>query len=99
MPHFQFIRFFTPIINSTSNETIQRFEVIKQTPTDDQVIERVKATDKFSFNGVRLTLINVTKEIEGKYACLVGNSIGYNVEHLYLKVISKAGRHLVWLVR
>ena len=40
-------------------------------------------------HGVRLTLVNVEKKDEGKYTCLVGNSVGYDVADTYVTVRGK----------
>ncbi|KXJ23083.1 Fibroblast growth factor receptor 3 [Exaiptasia diaphana] len=89
MPHFQWIRWFLPIFNTTTNITTQPYEVVKQTPSDDsRHIIVSKRNGKFTFHGVKLTLVNVTKSEQGKYTCLVGNAVGYNIEHVYLKVVT-----------
>ncbi|KAK3750967.1 hypothetical protein QZH41_000723 [Actinostola sp. cb2023] len=89
MPHFQWIRWFTPTFNATTNTTMHPYEVVKQTGQDSsRHILRPKSNKKFAFHGVKLILVNVSKADEGKYTCLVGNAVGYNIEHGYLIVRS-----------
>ncbi|KXJ23085.1 Hemicentin-2 [Exaiptasia diaphana] len=82
MPHFQWIRWFLPIFNTTTNITTQPYDVVKQTPSDDS---RLIIVSKDSY---KLIFVNITKSEQGKYTCLVGNAVGYDTEHVYLKVVT-----------
>ncbi|XP_031555241.1 fibroblast growth factor receptor 2-like [Actinia tenebrosa] len=86
MPHFQWIRWFTPYFN-VSNNSSAPFEVIKQKAVDPSShILRPPLNRKFAFHGVKLTLYNVSKKDEGRYSCVVGNAVGYSYEHGFLIV-------------
>ncbi|KAK3740391.1 hypothetical protein QZH41_003532 [Actinostola sp. cb2023] len=90
IPHFQWIRWFTPTFNATTNTTMRPYDVVNKQIAQDssRYILRPKSNKKFAFHGVKLMLVNVSKADEGKYTCLVGNAVGYNIEHGYLIVRS-----------
>ena len=87
MPHFQWLRWHSSPSNGTTHSTIEHphYEVIKQNlQVPDEHLVLSKSNNKFDFHGVKLTLVNVTKEDEGKYLCIVGNAVGYAVEQAYI---------------
>lgn len=96
LPHFQWIRWFAPYFNVSTNTSNAKFEVIKQKARDPSrhIVGR-KQNQKFTFQGVKLTLYNVSSKDEGWYSCIVGNAVGYNFEHAYLRVIVGSGKYLI----
>ena len=89
MPHFQWLRWHSSSSNGTINSTIEHphYEVIKQNSENpDDYLVLPKSNNKFDFHGVKLTLVRVTKEDEGKYTCIVGNAVGFAVEQAYIIV-------------
>lgn len=93
LPHFQWIRWLTPFFNASTNTSESQFEVVKQKKGDPSrhIVGQTKA--KFTFQGVKLNLYNVSKEDQGWYTCIVGNAMGYNFEHGYLRVVDRSGKH------
>ncbi|PFX11475.1 Fibroblast growth factor receptor 2, partial [Stylophora pistillata] len=87
MPHFQWLRWFpmrtNGSANSSPNGAIERphYQILNKDDTDQNVIVTPSNGKTFDFHGVKLTLVNVTKKDEGKYTCIVGNAVGYAVEH------------------
>ena len=102
MPHFQWLRWHSSPLNGSTNSTIKHphYEVIKQNLQDsDEHLVLSKSNNKFDFHGVKLTLVKVTKEDEGKYTCIVGNAVGYAVEQAYIIVRNQSGENnIIWLV-
>ncbi|XP_022806017.1 fibroblast growth factor receptor-like 1 isoform X1 [Stylophora pistillata] len=92
MPHFQWLRWFPMLTNGSVNSSVDdsieslHYEILNEDVTDQHVIVPPSNNKKFEFHGVKLTLLNVTKKEEGKYSCLVGNAVGYVVEHAYIIV-------------
>lgn len=93
MPHFQWLRWFPLHSNSSGNDTGSKdfYKVIKQNNIDS-VNYHSRSNNKHQFHGVTLSLVNVTKKDEGKYTCIVGNALGYNVESAYIFVQEKLGK-------
>ena len=93
MPHFQWLRWFPTSFNSSTNGPIEspHYEIVNKEDADQHVIIPSSGGKKFDFHGVKLTLLNVTKRDEGKYTCIVGNAVGYAVEHAYI-VVQNIGR-------
>lgn len=75
-------------VNSSANGSIEspHYEIVDKDVTDQHVIASSPSGKKFEFHGVKLTLVNVTKKDRGKYTCIVGNAVGYAVEHAYISV-------------
>lgn len=95
MPHFQWLRWFLSPSNGSTNSTIEypHYEVIKQSEQhSNHYLVLPQSNNKFDFHGVKLTLINVTKKDEGKYTCIVGNSVGYAVEQAYIILYRQNGK-------
>ena len=93
-PHFQWLRWFLLSSNSSGNDTDSKkfsYEVINQNQ-QDSVDYHSRSNNKHEFHGVPLSLVNVTKKDEGKYTCLVGNTLGYSVKHAYIIVQEKLGK-------
>ena len=97
MPHFQWLRWF-PLrsngsANSSADDSIEtpHYEIVNKEDTDQHVILPPSDGKMFDFHGAKLTLFNVTKRDEGKYTCIVGNAVGYAVEHTYI-IVQKMGR-------
>ena len=93
MPHFQWLKWYSKPTNNSGNFTSRalknhyHYEVIKQNNYENnQHLLKPETKRRFAPHGVRLTLVNVTKKDEGKYTCLVGNSVGYDVTHTYVIV-------------
>lgn len=88
MPHFQWLRWFHTHSNSSTNGSIEspHYEIVNKDDADQHVIVPPTSSKKFDFHGVKLTLVNVTKKDVGKYTCIVGNAVGYAVEHAYISV-------------
>ena len=80
-------------VNSSADGSIEspHYEIVDKDETDQHVISSSPSGKKFEFHGVKLTLVNVTKKDEGKYTCIVGNAVGYAVEHAYI-IIEQSGR-------
>ena len=80
-------------VNSSADGSIEspHYEIVDKDETDQHVIASSRSGKKFEFHGVKLTLVNVTKKEEGKYSCIVGNAIGYAVEHAYIIVQNVGG--------
>ena len=94
MPHFQWLRWFSSFTNSSGNVTGNfSYEVLKQNNRSIHKVLVSPTGDKFDFHGVSMTIINVTKETEGKYTCIVGNAIGYGVESAYIIVRGWSGNN------
>ena len=94
-PHFQWLRWYLSPSNGSTNSTIERphYEVIKQKEQESyQYLVLPQSDDKFDLHGVKLTLVNVTKKDEGKYTCIVGNTVGYAVEQAYIVVYRQNGK-------
>ena len=98
MPHFQFLRWFqSSPSNGSDNSTEIRnsqysgYEVLKP-----HLVKLPTGNKKFDFNSVELVLVNVTKEDEGKYSCIVGNAVGYAIEEAYVFVNEEIGR--IWFL-
>ena len=84
-PHFQWMRWHSSPSNGTTSSTIVHPQVIKQNLQDShEHLVLSGSNNKVDFHGVKLTLVNVTKEDEGKYTCIVGNAVGYAVEQAYI---------------
>ena len=100
MPHFQWLRWFSSPSNRSANGSqIQHphhsYEIIKQNEqNDNQHVVVPTKQSKFELHGVKLTLINVTKTDEGKYTCIVGNTVGYAVEQAYIFVSDRLGKKM-----
>lgn len=75
-------------VNSSADDSIEspHYEILNEDLTDELVIVPPSNGKKIEIHGVKLTLLNVTKKEEGKYSCLVGNAVGYVVEHAYIIV-------------
>ena len=98
MPHFQWLRWYSSPSNGTTNSTIEDpiYEVIKQNvhvQDSNNHLVLPQTRNKFDFHGVKLTLVNVTKQDEGKYACIVGNAVGYAVEPAYVIILDWLGEN------
>ena len=93
MPHFQWLRWFHTHSNSSTNGSIEspHYEIVNKDDADQHVIVPPTSSKKFDFHGVKLTLVNVTKKDVGKYTCIVGNAVGYAVEHAYISVRDRPG--------
>lgn len=95
MPHFQWLKWYSKPTNNSGNLTKalkdhDHYEVIKQNKYEpDNHILQPASKRRFAPHGVRLTLVNVEKKDEGKYTCLVGNSVGYDVADTYVTVRGK----------
>ncbi|PFX15764.1 Fibroblast growth factor receptor 1 [Stylophora pistillata] len=90
MPNFQWVRWF-PVrsnvsTNSSANGSIERplYQILNKDKTHQQVILTPSNGKQFELHGVKFTLMNVTKKDVGKYTCIVGNAVGYAVEHAYV---------------
>ena len=101
MPHFQWLRWFSsPSNNNSNNSYIQHphytYEVIKQVEQKDNqhLVVPTRHGNKFNFHGARLALVNVTKKDEGKYTCIVGNGVGYDVEEAFIVVRDWSGEKI-----
>lgn len=84
MPHFLWLRWFASPANASGNSSenpIYSYKVIKQ---NDQHRINHEKTSKLDFHSAKLTLVNVTKNDEGKYTCIVGNAIGYTLAPAYI---------------
>ena len=94
-PHFQWLRWHSSPSNGTTNSTIEHpyYEVIKQNLQDPDEHLVLPKSNKFDFHGVKLTLVKVTKEDEGKYTCIVGNAVGYGVEQAYIIILDQSGEN------
>ena len=93
-PHFQWLRWFPFHSNSSGDDTDSKkltYEVIKQNK-QDSVDYHSESNNMHQFHGVPLSLVNVTKKDEGKYTCIVGNTLGYSVKHAYIIVQEKLGK-------
>ena len=96
MPQFQWLRWHSSPSIGTTNSTIDHphYEVIKQNlQTPDEHLVLPKSNNKFDFHGMKLTLVKVTKEDEGKYICLVGNAVGFAVEQAYVIILDQSGEN------
>ena len=95
MPHFQWLRWFPLPTNGSANGSIEHpyYEVINKDDTNQHVVVPPNNNRKFDFHGVKLTLVNVTKKDEGKYTCIVGNAVGYAVEHAYIIIRDRSGEN------
>ena len=97
MPHFQWLRWFPVRSNGSANSSVNgsiespHYEIVNEGETDQHVIVIPSGSKMFDFHGVKLTLLNVTKRDEGKYTCIVGNAVGYAVEHAYI-IVQNIGR-------
>ena len=97
MPHFQWLRWFPVRSNGSANSSVNgsiespHYEIVDKEDTDQYVIVPPSSGKKFDFHRVKLTLVNVTKKDEGKYTCIVGNAVGYAVEHTYI-IVQNMGR-------
>ena len=89
MPHFQWLRWF-PVRSNGSIES-PHYEIVNKEDRYQRVVVQPSGNKMFDFHGVKLTLLNVTKRDEGKYTCIVGNAVGYAVEHAYI-VVQNIGR-------
>ena len=67
------------------------YEVLKQIIRSIHKDLVLPTGNKVDFHAVSMTMVNVTKESEGKYTCIVGNAIGYAVESAYIIVHEKTG--------
>ena len=101
MPHFQWLRWFSSPSNSSDNNSYiphphYTYEVIKQVEVKDNqhLVVPTRHGNKFDFHGVKLTLVNVTKNDEGKYTCIVGNTVGYAVEQAFIVVRDWSGEKI-----
>ena len=82
--------------NSTEGSKFQ-YEVIKQ--NQQAPINWLSTSNsRHAFHEVTLTLDNVTKKSEGKYTCLVRNSLGYALRNAYIIVHEKIGKWLPIIV-
>ena len=79
--------------HSSVNGSIESpdYEIVNKEDRYQHVIMPPRSGKKFDFHGVKLTLLNVTKRDEGKYTCIVGNAVGYAVEHAYI-IVQNIGR-------
>ncbi|XP_066015609.1 fibroblast growth factor receptor-like 1 isoform X3 [Pocillopora verrucosa] len=84
MPHFQWLRWF-PVRSNGSIES-PHYEIVNKEDRYQRVVVQPSGNKMFYFHGVKLTLLNITKRDEGKYTCIVGNAVGYAVEHAYIVV-------------
>ena len=94
MPHFQWLRWFPLHSNSSGNDTDSKklsYDVINQNQ-QHSVNYQSSSNNKNEFHGDTLSLVNVTKKEEGKYTCIVGNTLGYSVKHAYIIVQEKLGK-------
>ena len=100
MPHFQWLRWFPMHFNSSGNSTEGskfQYEVIKQ--NQQAPINWLSTSNsRHAFHEVTLILDNVTKKSEGKYTCLVRNSLGYALRNAYIIVHEKIGKWLPIIV-
>ena len=100
MPHFQWLRWFPTRFNRSANGSIEspHYEIVNKEETGQHVIVPPSGGKKFEFHGVKLTLVNVTKKDVGKYTCIVGNAVGYAVEHAYISVRDWPGEIVMMMV-
>ena len=100
MPHFQWLRWFPTRFNRSANGSIEspHYEIVNKEETGQHVIVPPSSGKKFEFHGVKLTLVNVTKKDVGKYTCIVGNAVGYAVEHAYISVRDWPGEIVMMMV-
>ena len=99
MPHFQWLRWFPTPFNNSTNGSIEspHYEIVNKEETDQHVIAP-PGGKKFDFHGVKLTLVNVTEKDVGKYTCIVGNAVGYGVEHAFISVRDWPGEIVMMMV-
>ena len=93
MPHFQWLHLFLLHSKSSGDDTDSKqlsYEVIKQSQ-HVSINYQSSGNNKDGFHGDTLSLVNVTKKNEGKYACIVGNEFGYSSKNAYIIVREKLG--------
>ncbi|XP_076452424.1 fibroblast growth factor receptor 4-like [Babylonia areolata] len=87
-------------IHPDSRATVQLLQWVQQhlindsyqDENGDPFITVLKYADSGEENPWRLVLDNVTEDNEGWYSCVVKNSLGYEYQSAYLRVISKEDR-------
>ena len=79
--------------HSSVNGSIEspHYDIVNKEDADQHVVVPPIGNKTFDLHGVKLTLFNVTKRDEGKYTCIVGNAVGYAVEHAYI-IVQNIGR-------
>ena len=99
MHHFQWLRWFPMHTNGSVNSSpdgsmeTPHYEILNEDLTDQHVIVPPSNGNIFDFHGVKLNFLKVTKKEEGKYSCIVGNAVGYGVEHAYIIVQNIGGQN------
>ena len=93
MPHFVWLRSPRSANGSQIQHPHHINEIIKQNEQSDNQ-HLVVPPKQGMFHGGKLTLINVTKNDEGKYTCIVGNALGYAVEQAYIFVRDWLGKKM-----
>ena len=95
MPHFQWLRWHSSPSDGMTNSTIEHphYELINQNLQDrEEQLVLQRGSNQFDFHSAKLTLVNVTKDDEGKYTCIAENAVGYAAENAYITVFRKNGK-------